>query len=167
MAYTMEEHTMQSLMSVAQSELDDLRMRIASTRWPHPWPTEPWAAGTAAGELRRLADYWVDGYDWRTHEAQINALPSYVAEVEGQRIHFLRFVAESPDAPAVVLTNGWPSTFFEMVELARRLANPSTYGQPGLSFTVIVPSLPGFTFSDPSTSSPPRVPTHELWHQLM
>ena len=158
---------MQSLISVAQTEVDDLRERISSTRWPHAWPTEPWAAGSDAGELRRLADYWVDGYDWRAQEAHINALPSHFAEVEGQKVHFLRFDAESPDAPAVVLTNGWPSTFFEMEELARRLANPSAYGQAFPSFTVIVPSLPGFNFSDASTTSPPSMPTHELWHQLM
>jgi pimeloyl-ACP methyl ester carboxylesterase len=157
----------ESLISVSQRELDDLKARIASTRWPHPWPTEPWAAGTDVGELRRLADYWGDGYGWRAQEAQINDLPSYTAEVEGQKIHFLRFDSEASDAPAVVLTNGWPSTFFEMVELAQQLANPSAHGQAGLSFTVIVPSLPGFTFSDASPVSPPRVPTHVLWHQLM
>src|SRR5690606_25109936 len=93
-----KEHTVESLISVPQSELDDLRERIASTRWPLAWPTEPWAAGTDASELRRLANYWVDGYDWRAQEAQINALPSYIAEPEGQKIHFLRFDAESPDA---------------------------------------------------------------------
>lgn len=158
---------MESLLAVSMRELDDLNGRIASTRWPRPWPTERWAAGTDLAELRRLADYWVDGYDWRVQEAQINALPSYVAEVEGQRIHFLRFDAESPGAPVVVLTNGWPSTFFEMVELAQQLATPSAHGQAGLPFTVIVPSLPGFSFSDAATTSPPSVPTHELWHQLM
>jgi len=67
----------------------------------------------------------------------------------------------------VVLTNGWPSTFFELAGLARRLAEPSRYGDAGLAFTVIVPSLPGFTFSDPAPTSPPTVPTHELWHRLM
>ncbi len=157
----------ESLIVVSQRELDDLRGRIASTRWPRPWPTEPWAAGTDLGELRRLADYWGESYDWPAQEAQINALPSYTAEVNGQKVHFLRFDSEFPDAPAVVLTNGWPSSFFEMVELAQRLSAPSAFGQAGLSFTVIVPSLPGFSFSDASTTSPPSVPTHELWHQLM
>jgi pimeloyl-ACP methyl ester carboxylesterase len=157
----------ESLIAVSQRELDDLRRRIVSTRWPHSWPTEPWAAGTDVEEMRRLADYWVDGYDWPAHEEQINALPSYTAEVEGQRIHFLRFDAEVPGAPAVVLTNGWPSTFFEMVELARQLSTPSVYGRAGLSFNVIVPSLPGFSFSDAPITSPPSVPTHELWHRLM
>ena len=145
----------ESLITVSQGELDDLRGRIASMRWPHSWPIEPWAAGTDVEEMRRLADYWGNGYDWRAHEAQINALPSYAAEVEGQRIHFLRFDAEIPEAPALVLTNGWPSTFFEMAELAQRLATPSAYGQAGPSFHVIVPSLPGFSFSGAAPTSPP------------
>jgi pimeloyl-ACP methyl ester carboxylesterase len=155
------------LISVGQADLDDLHRRISATRWPRQWPTEPWAAGSDADEVRRLADYWVDGYDWRKHEAEINALPSYIAEVEGQKIHFLRFDAEAENAPAVLLTNGWPSTFFEMVELAQRLSSPSAYREPGQSFTAIVPSLPGFTFSDASVTSPPHAPTHELWHRLM
>jgi pimeloyl-ACP methyl ester carboxylesterase len=156
-----------ALLRVPAREVDELRTRISATRWPLPWPTEPWAAGADLGEVRRLADYWGQGYDWPAHEAEINALPSFIAEVSGQRVHFLRFDAESPGAAPLVLTNGWPSTFFELVELARRLATPSAYGEPGPSFTVIVPSLPGFGFSDASPTSPPRVPTHELWHRLM
>ncbi|MHA6694940.1 epoxide hydrolase family protein [Homoserinimonas sp. A520] len=155
------------LISVHQRDVDELQNRIFTTKWPQSWPVEPWTAGSDVEEVRRLADYWGDGYDWRVHEAQINALPSYVAEFEGQKVHFLRFDAEDQDAPAVVLTNGWPSTFFEMVELARRLSSPSTYGETGPSFTAVVPSLPGFTFSDASATSPPRIPTHELWHRLM
>ena len=80
-----------SLITVAGSELDDLRTRITSTRWPLPWRTAPWAAGTDGNELRRLAGYWTEGYDWPAHEAEINALPSFIAEVSGQRVHFLRF----------------------------------------------------------------------------
>lgn len=156
-----------ALLRVCAREVDELRARISATRWPLPWPTEPWAAGTDLGEVRRLADYWGQGYDWPAREADINALPSFIAEVSGQRVHFLRLDAESPGAAPLVLTNGWPSTFFELVELARRLATPSVYGEPGPSFTVIVPSLPGFGFSDASPTSPPGVPTHELWHRLM
>ncbi len=106
-----------SLILVSQRELNDLKGRIASTRWPRPWPTEPWPAGSDLGELRRLTDYWGEGYDGPAQEEQINELPSYTAEVQGQKIHFLRFDSELPDAPAVLLTNGWPSTFLEMVEL--------------------------------------------------
>ncbi|GAA3771416.1 epoxide hydrolase [Microbacterium kribbense] len=161
-------HRWTPLIDVPQADLEDLIGRLNQTRWPRRWPLgEPWTAGTDFDELRRLTEHWGSQYDWRRHEREINRLASYWTIIAGQRIHFLRFDAETPDAPAVVLTNGWPSTFFELVELARRLAEPSRYGDTGMAFTVVVPSLPGFTFSDPAASSPPTTPTHELWHRLM
>jgi pimeloyl-ACP methyl ester carboxylesterase len=119
-------------------------------------------------ELRRLVGYWADGYDWRAEEAAINALPSHVAEIDGTPVHYLRFDGERRDALPIVVTNGWPSSFLELAELARRLAYPSQFGaDTGQSFTVIVPSLPGFAFSPQRPNLPPSVPTHELWHRLM
>jgi pimeloyl-ACP methyl ester carboxylesterase len=153
---------------VPEHDLRALRNRLRDTRWPQPWPTVPWAAGTDIRELRRLVDYWVDGFDWRAAEAEINALPSNTLNVDGQQVHYLRFDASERTAPWLLLTNGWPSTFYELVGLARRLAQPKAFGVGGVpEFTVIVPSLPGFTFSDQPDSSPPRMPTHELWHRLM
>jgi pimeloyl-ACP methyl ester carboxylesterase len=108
------------------------------------------------------------GYDWRGHEAAINALPSRFADIDGTVLHYLRFDAEHPGALPIVLTNGWPSTFYELVELARRLSTPSRYGRdPRDAFTVIVPSLPGFTFSPQLAGLNHAPPTHELWHRLM
>jgi pimeloyl-ACP methyl ester carboxylesterase len=156
------------LLQVSDSELEDLRHRLRLTRWPSRWPVEPWAAGTDRSELERLVDYWANGYDWPRWQAAINELPSYVAVIADHRIHYLKFEGESPESIPIVLTNGWPSTFFEMVELARRLATPSSFGAAGqLSFTAIVPSLPGFTFSAQRPTLPADVPTHEIWHQLM
>ncbi|WP_369244294.1 epoxide hydrolase family protein [Streptomyces sp. R41] len=156
------------LIAVPPAELDDLRSRLLATRWPAPWPGGGWQAGTDAGELRRLVDYWADGYDWRVHEAAVNALPSRFADIDGTPVHYLRFDGERPGALPIVLTNGWPSTFLELTALARRLAMPSRYGGDAAdALTVIVPSLPGFTFSPqrPSLTEPPQ--THEIWHQLM
>jgi pimeloyl-ACP methyl ester carboxylesterase len=153
---------------VSDAELEDLRQRLRKTRWPIDWPVEPWAAGTDATELRRLADYWATGYDWRRHETAINELPSRFADIDGYPLHYLRFDGETPAAIPIVLTNGWPSTFLEMVELAQRLSTPSGFDSPGeLCFTVIVPSLPGFTFSSQRPSLPADVATHEIWHHLM
>ncbi|MDQ2851321.1 MAG: epoxide hydrolase 1, partial [Actinomycetota bacterium] len=101
-------------------------------------------------------------------QSAINELPSHFAVIAARRVHYLKFDGEKPDAIPIILTNGWPSTFLEMVELARRLAHPSRFGiadQP--TFTVIVPSLPGFTFSSQRPTLPADVPTHEIWHQLM
>jgi pimeloyl-ACP methyl ester carboxylesterase len=159
------------VLAVPEAELTTLRARLRATRRPPHWPGSEhggWQAGTAAGELRRLVAYWADGYDWRTHEAAINALPSHLAEVAGTAVHYLRFGGERPDALPIVLTNGWPSTFLELLTLARRLAEPSRHGSdPADAFTVIVPSLPGFTFSPQRPSLPPDLHTHEIWHRLM
>ncbi|WP_328830153.1 epoxide hydrolase [Streptomyces sp. NBC_00252] len=156
------------LIEVPEAALDDLRTRLRGTRWAAPWPVPGWQAGTDAEELRRLAEYWADGYDWRAHETEINALPSRFADIDGTTVHYLRFDAEREGALPLVLTNGWPSTFYELVELARRLSTPSRHGgDPRDAFTVIVPSLPGFTFSSPPTSLDQSPPTHELWHRLM
>lgn len=113
-------------------------------------------------------DYWAKGYDWRRWEAVINKLPSHYADIDGHQVHYLKFDGESPAATPIVLTNGWPSTFFEMVELAQRLATPSRFGTADeLCFTAIVPSLPGFTFSSQRSTLPADLPTHEIWHRLM
>jgi pimeloyl-ACP methyl ester carboxylesterase len=156
------------VLAVTDAELDDLRARLAGTRWPPPWPVSGWSAGTDPGELRRLVAHWASGYDWRAHEAAINALPHHLADIAGTPVHYLRFDGEAPDALPIVLTNGWPSSFLELTDFAQRLATPSKHGGSAAdSFTVIVPSLPGFAFSPqrPSLTDPPQ--THELWHSLM
>ena len=156
------------LISVTDAELEDLRARLGAVRWPTTWPMPGWDAGTEAGELRRLVEYWASDYDWRSHEAAINALPSHFAQLDGVPIHYLRYDAEQPDALPIILTNGWPSTVLELTGLAQRLASPSRYGgDPADAFTVIVPSLPGFGFSPQRPSFDGAQQTHELWHRLM
>jgi pimeloyl-ACP methyl ester carboxylesterase len=156
------------VIAVSDAELADLRARLAATRWAEPWPVDGWAAGTDPAELRRLAAYWARGYDWRAHEAAINALPSHFADLDGTPVHYLRFDGEHPDALPIVLTHGWPSSFLELTALADRLATPSRYGgTPEDAFTVIVPSLPGFAFSPQRPTLTGGGQTHELWHRLM
>jgi pimeloyl-ACP methyl ester carboxylesterase len=156
------------LLDVSAADLDDLRARLRNTRWATPWPLPAWAGGTDGDELRRLVTYWADGYDWRAHESAINALPSAFADIDGTRVHYLRFDGERAGALPIILANGWPSTFLELTELAQRLATPSQYGANSQeAFTVIVPSLPGFTFSQPRANLSQAQPTHELWHRLM
>ena len=159
------------LISVADDDLDDLRGRLRRTRWPAGWPgAGGWDAGTDPRELRRLADYWAAGYDWRKHEAEINALPSRFADIDGTPVHYLRFDAERPGALPIILTHGWPSSVLELAGLAQRLAEPSRHGGDAAdAFTVIVPSLPGYAFSPqrPVLGGGENGQTHELWHRLM
>jgi len=153
---------------VPEHDLQDLRERLRHTRWPPAWPSVGWQAGTDPGELRRLVERWANGYEWRAHEEAINALPAHRIEIDGASIYFLRFDAERGGAVPIVLTHGWPSSFLEMVELARRLSTPSAYGgAPENAFTAIVPALPGFPGTPQTPTLPPRVFTHELWHRLM
>ncbi|MGW7574877.1 epoxide hydrolase family protein [Streptomyces sp. NPDC054765] len=156
------------VIAVPEAELNELRSRLLNTRWPTPWPATGWEAGTDSGELRRLVTYWACDYDWRTHEATINALPSHLADLDGTPVHYLRFDGERPGSLPIVLTNGWPSSFLELTTLARRLATPSRYGGDAAdAFTVIVPSLPGFAFSPQRPSLAKQLQTHEIWHRLM
>ncbi|MGA9278780.1 epoxide hydrolase family protein [Ilumatobacter sp.] len=153
------------LVEVAGADVEDLRRRVAGTRWSPDWPTAGWSAGTDPVELRRLAEYWADGFDWWAAQRSLDELPAFGAEVQGTTIRYLRFDAESPGAVGLVLTNGWPSTALELVELARRLARPSDFGCARDAFNVIVPALPGFPFSPQRPSHHEQ--THEVWHALM
>jgi pimeloyl-ACP methyl ester carboxylesterase len=157
-----------TLMDVSDADLDDLRARLRGTRWAKPWPVGAWEAGTDGAELRRLVGYWASGYDWRKHEAAINGLPSRFADIDGVPVHYLRFDAEHDGALPILLANGWPSSFLELIEVARRLSAPSQFGgNPEDARTVVVPSLPGFGVSPqrPALSGP--LYTHEIWHRLM
>jgi len=156
------------LIDVPEAELDDLRARLRGTRWATPWPLGGWDAGVDREVLRRLVDHWASTYDWRKHEAAINALPSRSADVGGTTVHYLRFDAERPGAPAILLANGWPSSFLELTGLAERLSAPSRHGgDPEAAFTVVVPSLPGFGFSPQRPELGGTVHTHDIWHRLM
>jgi pimeloyl-ACP methyl ester carboxylesterase len=156
------------VLDVPAADLEDLRTRLRRTRWATPWPVPAWSAGTDGEELRRLVTYWGSGYDWRRHESGLNALPSRFADIDGTPVHYLRFDAERAGALPIVLTNGWPSSFLELIELGRRLSAPSQCGgDPGDAFTVIVPSLPGFTLSPQRPTLGGALPTHEIWHRLM
>jgi pimeloyl-ACP methyl ester carboxylesterase len=157
-----------NVLDVPEAELDDLRARLRGTRWAKPWPVDAWAAGTDGDELRRLVDHWATGYDWREQEAAINALPSVFADIDGTPVHYLRFDAEHDGALPILLANGWPSSFLELTEVARRLSAPSRYGgDPADAFTVIVPALPGFGVSPQRPALGGPLFTHEIWHRLM
>jgi pimeloyl-ACP methyl ester carboxylesterase len=154
--------------AIPEAALADLRGRVAATRWPQPIPGEGWELGTEEATLRRLAARWVDGYDWRLHEREMNALPHFVVDLDGAPVHFLHLRGEGPDPFPIVLTHGWPGSFLELSALAGRLAYPSRHGGAAArSFDVVVPSLPGFAFSAQRPERTDPWSTPELWHRLM
>lgn len=137
---------------VPQSELDDLRDRLARTRWSTgELPGAGWRYGVPQDELRTLVDYWADGYDWRAHEARINAHPQFVTEIDGATVHFLHVRSPEPDAFPLVLTHGWPGTFYEYLDVIGPLTDPRAHGgDPANAFHLVIPSMPGFAFSGPT-----------------
>jgi pimeloyl-ACP methyl ester carboxylesterase len=137
-------------LDIAQADLDDLRARLANTRWPQQLPGEGRRRGVPVTELRELASYWRDGYDWRAHEARLNGFSQYTTEIDGLDIHFLHVRSPEPGALPLILTHGWPNSFLEFVDLVGPLTNPRAHGgDPAQAFHVVAPSIPGFGFSTP------------------
>jgi len=155
--------------SVPEADLAALRARIGGTRWP-VWPAvAPWSEGTDPGYLRELAAYWADGFDWRAHEARLNRFAQYRARIEGLRVHFIHERGEGTRPFPLVITHGWPGSVLEMLELIPRLTHPSRFGgDPSDAFDVVVPSLPGYGFSDqPVLPGMSPAAVARLWLELM
>jgi len=133
---------------VEQRAIDDLRARLALTRFPDQAPGEPWAYGTDVAYLRELVAYWRDGFDWRAQEARLNTFAQYKAPVHGIDLHFLHVEGRGPKPLPLLLSHGWPGSVFEFLELIPRLTDPARFGgDPADAFTVVAPSLPGYGLS--------------------
>ncbi|MGW0178087.1 epoxide hydrolase family protein [Nocardia sp. NPDC003345] len=127
--------------AVPQADLDDLTDRLARTRWPNEIDGAGSDYGFPLARLRELAEYWRTGYDWREHEAELNRLPHFTTEIEGQNIHFVHVRSPKPDALPLILTHGWPGSFLEFLDVIEPLSR---------DFHLVIPSIPGFGFSGPT-----------------
>lgn len=128
--------------------LDDLRERLARTRWPERETVDDWSQGAPLARMRALCDYWRDGYDWRACEARLNALDPSMTRIDGLDIHFLHLRSPEPDATPLVMTHGWPGSVVEFLKAAPLLADPRAHGHdPRDAFHVVLPTLPGFGLS--------------------
>jgi pimeloyl-ACP methyl ester carboxylesterase len=154
---------------VPQAALDDLRTRLAHTRWPDEISGAGWNYGTNLAYLKDLVDYWRAGFDWRAQEAAINAFHHFRANIDGLGIHFIHERGHGPRPMPIIITHGWPSSFFQMLKLVPLLADPARFGgDPADAFDVVVPSVPGYGFSD-RPSEPGMISTRiaDLWARLM
>jgi epoxide hydrolase len=141
---------------VPQAELDDLRDRLARTRWSAEGPGAGvgWSRGVPAGYLRELANHWRDEYDWRAAEAELNALPQFTTVIDGQNIHFLHLRSPEPGALPLVLAHGWPGSIVEFLDVIGPLTDPRAHGgDPADAFDLVIPSLPNFGFSGPAAEA--------------
>jgi epoxide hydrolase len=136
---------------IPQADLDDLRERLARTRWPDELPGVGWSYGVPLGYLKELAEHWRTGYDWRVWEARLNELPQFTTVIDGQTIHFLHVRSPEPDALPLILTHGWPGSIVEVLDVIGPLSDPRAHGgDPADAFHLVIPSLPGFGFSGPT-----------------
>lgn len=155
--------------AVPEDDLADLRARLRRTRWPEAETVDGWAQGVPLAYLRDLCGYWADGYDWRATEARINAWPQLRVDVGGLGVHVLHARSPHPDALALVLTHGWPGSLVEFLDLLGPLTDPVAHGGAASdAFHVVVPSLPGYGFSDkPATTGWGVERIAQAWAELM
>jgi hypothetical protein len=138
--------------AIPQADLDDLKARLARVRWANELPDAGTAYGVDLASLQRLVAYWQDGYEWRTWEAKLNAYPQFTTTIDGEIVHFLHIRSNVENALPLLVIHGWPRSVFDYLNVIDPLVNPSSHGgEQAQAFHLIIPSLPGFGFSGPTT----------------
>lgn len=139
--------------AVPASEIADLRRRLSMVRWSTAEIVPDASQGVPLARMKALVDYWQQGYDWRRFEAQINRLPQFRTTIDGLGIHFIHVPSPHADATPLLLTHGWPGSVVEFLKVVEPLANPTAHGgRAEDAFHLVIPSLPGFGFSDQPTA---------------
>ncbi|MFC8849262.1 MULTISPECIES: epoxide hydrolase family protein [unclassified Micromonospora] len=156
-------------LDIPQADIEDLHRRLTATRWPQELPGVGWKRGVPLGYLRELADYWRDEYDWRSAEAELNQIPQYTTEIDGATIHFLHVRSPEPDARPLLLTHGWPGSVAEFLDVIGPLSDPRAHGGAAAdAFHLVIPSIPGYGFSQPLAETGWDVPRiAAAWAELM
>lgn len=149
---------------IAQPEIDDLRARLAQTRFPDEVGDAGWDYGISIPFLRRLVDHWSERFDWRAAEARLNGFPQFTTGIDGETVHFVHVRGAGTNPTPVLLANGWPSNFVELLPLVPLLTGEAD----GQSFDVVIPSLPGYGFSGrPKRKGMNLTKAAHLWARLM
>jgi pimeloyl-ACP methyl ester carboxylesterase len=139
---------------ISDSEIADLKQRLARTRWPDPETVRDWSQGVRVHNARSLVDHWEREYDWRRFESELNRFPQFLTAIDGLDIHFIHVKSKKPGAMPLILTHGWPGSIVEFLKLIGPLTDPVAFGADAAdSFDVVVPSLPGFGFSQKPTET--------------
>jgi len=139
---------------VPQAALDDLRRRIAATRWPEKETVTDASQGVQLATMQKLASYWAKDYDWRKCEAKLKALPNFITTIDGLDIHFIHVRSKNPNALPIIITHGWPGSIVEQLKIIDPLTNPTAHGGTVQdAFDVVIPSMPGYGFSGKPTTT--------------
>src|SRR4029077_13392556 len=137
---------------IPQEQIDDLRRRVAATRWPGKELVSDRSQGVQLATLQELARYWTSEYDWHKAEAKLNALPQFTTEIDGVDIHFIHVRSRHENALPLIMTHGWPGSVIELLETVGPLTDPTAHGgTPEDAFHLVLPSLPGYGFSSEPT----------------
>ena len=154
---------------ILETALEDLRQRLDQIRWPDPGTVADWSQGAPINEVRALVAYWQEGYDWRRFEAHLNSFPQFRTEIDGLGFHFLHVRSPHADALPILLTHGWPGSVIEFLNLIGPLTDPTAHGGDAAdAFHVVIPSLPGYGFSDkPAAPGWTLDRIAEAWAELM
>jgi pimeloyl-ACP methyl ester carboxylesterase len=152
-----------------QAELDELRRRIQTTRWPDKETVDDASEGVQLAVIQKLARYWATDYDWRKVEARLTALPQFITGIDGLDIHFVHVRSKHPHALPVIVTHGWPGSIIEQLKIVDPLVNPTAHGGTAEdAFHVVIPSMPGYGFSArPATTGWDPVRIARAWTVLM
>jgi epoxide hydrolase len=136
---------------VSDAELEDLRERLARTRWPDELPGVGWSYGVALDYVKEMAQYWRTSFDWRKQEAVLNEFPQFTTTIDGTNVHLLHVRSPEPNAMPLILTHGWPGSVAEFLDVIGPLTDPRSHGgDAGDAFDLVIPSIPGFGFSGPT-----------------
>ncbi|MDN4053639.1 epoxide hydrolase [Massilia sp. YIM B02763] len=155
--------------AVPQAALDDLKQRLRMVRFPERETVGDWSQGVPLAKAKALVAYWRDHYDWRKFEARLNAFPQFRTEIDGLGIHFIHAKSRHANALPIILTHGWPGSIVEFLDVIKPLTDPTAYGGKAEdAFHVVIPSMPGFGFSDkPAEAGWDVVRTAKAWGVLM
>ncbi len=154
---------------IPDDQLEDLRGRVAATRWPGPELVGDRSQGVQLATIQALARYWATGYDWRRCEARLNALPQFTTEIDGASIHFIHVRSQHEDALPLIMTHGWPGSVVELLETVGPLTDPTAHGgSTEDAFHLVLPSLPGYGLSaEPVELGWDLSRTARAWAELM
>ncbi|GHO78410.1 hypothetical protein KSD_61810 [Ktedonobacter sp. SOSP1-85] len=155
--------------AILQADLDDLQERLTRVRWTNELAGVGGDYGVDLPSVKRLVEYWQSGYDWRIWEAKLNAYPQFTTTIDGQNIHFLHVLSGEDNALPLILTHGWPTSVVDYLDLIGPLTDPRSHGgEAGQAFHLVIPSLPGFGFSGPTTEKGwDRYRVARAWAELM
>ena len=140
--------------SISQEALTDLRTRVNATRWPDKETVTDQSQGVKLQQIQNLVQYWGTTYDWRKTEAKLNALPQFVTNIDGLDIQFIHIKSKHKNALPLIITHGWPGSFFELLKVIGPLTDPTAYGGKAEdAFDLVIPSMPGYGFSEKPTGT--------------